>query len=279
MRDLAHYTGLEAITTSPFPLYASLEIVQDIVSVTTRFEHATRFFGRLFNVRPEIGLVVLSAADWGRYAALPVFGVTHYDYARGTIVTAVQPSSFWQSSLNLVERAAPQMLPEIRAVYGRPDEAIDLLPHIHLWLAHDIGHAFHLHSSYWFPRRWLMEYFADLCSYVYTATQEPDSLPYLETFPRALHAVSPSALRYHTWHAFEAQYGSDDMGLENYLWYHGYLYEAARASYRTAGVDTLQQLWDGFVVATAENMTDAELVRVLQHVQPELARIVATLPE
>ena len=117
-------------------------------------------------------------------------------------------------------------MPELRNVYGRPDGRITLTPHIEWWIVHDLGHTFHAHLSYWFPRKWLMELFADLCLYTYVAANEPDYLPRLETVLRLLHQLPAAHFRYHTLHDFDTQYL--DMELVNYLWYHGHFFACAK---------------------------------------------------
>jgi hypothetical protein len=277
MPDLARYAGLQRVSTFPLPTFVSAELVRSVSGIAFRFEQASQFFGQLFTVRPGIGLVVLSAQDWPHYAALPVFGVTHYDYPRHMIVTAAEPSTFWHPAVERIRTASPQLISDLQAMYMQSAGDVDLTPHINLWLSHDIGHAFHLHAGYWFPRRWLMEYFADLCSYASTATYEPNQLPALDTFPRVLRVIDASHMRYHTLHDFEAHYGDGAMSLENYLWYHGYLYEAAQQAYQLMGTDALRHMWEAFVVANVEDMSDDQLAQTLRQVQPHLAHIVATL--
>jgi hypothetical protein len=274
MTDLAHYEGLERLPGVPFPAYTSLELLPVAGNIATRFDQARRFFSSTLAVEPQAGLVVLTAADWPRYAALPLFGVTHYDYPRRMVVTAAQPSTFWRPMVELIGAMSEQLMQELQTVYGRPDESIDLTPHVDLWITHDLGHACHLHAGYWFPRRWLMEYFADLCSYTYVATREPAQLAALETFPLVARGIDPGRFPYRGLADFEAHYGKDSMSFENYLWYHGFLYQAAGDEYRAAGVQALQRLWQACVIAGVGEATDAELAELLRAAQPHLARLI-----
>ena len=69
------------------------------------------------------------------------------------------------------------------------------------------------------------------------------------------------------------------MALENYLWYHGYLYEAAKQAYDAEGVQALQRMWEAFVVANVQEIDDDKLAEVLRQVQPALARMLAVWPK
>jgi len=69
------------------------------------------------------------------------------------------------------------------------------------------------------------------------------------------------------------------MALENYLWYHGYLYEAAKQAYDAEGVQALQRMWEAFVVANVQEMDDDKLTEVLWHVQPALAQMLTAWPK
>lgn len=273
MIDLTPYAGLQPISGFDFPIRLSPALIGAAAGIAQRFQQTTRFLSQLLNVTPEVGLAILSAQDWPQYAALPLFGVTHYDYPRRIVVTAAEPSVFWQPVLGLVRADSGELMQRLQAVYGQPDGHIDLTPHVDLFLSHDIGHAFHLHTGYWFPRRWLMEYFADLCAYTYIAIQEPAQLPALETLPLVLQAVSRRDVHYHRWQDFDTQYGSDSMSIANYFWYHGHLFAAAKQEYQATGINALQRLWQAFVVAKIEKVTDAALMQLLWQTQPHLAQM------
>jgi hypothetical protein len=69
------------------------------------------------------------------------------------------------------------------------------------------------------------------------------------------------------------------MALENYLWYHGYLYEAAKQAYDAEGVQALQRMWEAFVIANIQEIEEDKLAGVLQQVQPALAQMLAAWPK
>jgi len=73
---------------------------------------------------------------------------------------------------------------------------------------------------------------------------------------------------------FEAHYDKNDWSFENYLWYHGVLFTKAQQAFERAGVQALQQLWQSFVGANVEQVSDTKLLNLLFQAQPELARMV-----
>jgi hypothetical protein len=158
---------------------------------------------------------------------------------------------------------------------GRPD----LTAHVDKGVAHDLGHAYHLDRGAWFPRRWLMELFADLCAYTALTQAEPAALPALLTLPRALCAVAPEALPLSSLAEFEAHYGGEALDVATYLWYHGRLFGLAEQLHRAYGERALQQLWAVFVVPAVSDVDDAEFAALLAQTSPLLADAARTWPE
>ncbi len=277
MTDPEYSAGLQRLPAFSLPVFASPDLVHFAEGIGARFERAYQCYSDILGTSPQVGLAVISVADWPRYAAFPTYGITHYDYPHRMVVTATEPGTFLQPAIDFIRADAPALVPDLQTVYGQAPD-IDLAPNVELWITHDLGHAFQLDSGYWFPRLWLMEYFADLCSYAYVALNEPDRLPALETFPRTIRAVDARHLRYQTLGAFEQQYHGGDWTIENYLWYHGYLYETAKQAYRAAGIRSIQQMWQAFVVAKVREVSDDQLAEIFQHAQPEVAAMLHAWP-
>jgi hypothetical protein len=279
MIDHTHYKDLQPLDGFVSPVCASQDLIAPAQQIARRYTQAYHFLSAVLPVMPDIGLVVLSEHDWARYAAVPTFGITHYDYPHHAVVTAAQPSTFWHPIAERINTYAPALHDQLRSVYGQPNGDIDLTPNIDQWVVHDLGHAFHLAVPYWFPRRWLMEYFADLCAYSYLASNEPERLPALMTLYRVFRAIDAHHFQYNTLTAFEAQYDGGDWSLDNYLWYHGSLFSGAEAAYRAVGTQALQRLWQTFVSANVQEVSDRQLLDLLAEAQPELARVVAAWPQ
>ena len=173
MANVGRYEGLQLLPELPFPVYATPGLEHAATTIARRFARAYRFLSETLETAPRAGLLVLSAGDWDRHASVPAYGLTHYDYGRRMVIAPGHSSTFWHPVIDVVGAASAHLLEELRTVYAQPDGHIDLAAHIDLWAVHDLGHAFHLHVAYWFPRKWLMEFFADLCLYTYLATVEP----------------------------------------------------------------------------------------------------------
>jgi hypothetical protein len=249
-------------------VYASSSLDQIAHPIATRFTRAYHFLHQTLGTSPQVGLLVLSREDWLRYAALPVYGLTHYDLAQRMVIAGGQPSTFWHPVLEMLSETSAQLLQELHQIYEQPDGQIDLTTHIDLWIAHDLGHAFHLQRSYWFPRRWLMELFADLCLYTYVATEEPNHLSALETFPRVMTEMQAGALNVQVLQDFETRYL--DMPLETYLWYHGHFFEQAKQIYTAVGVSALQNMWHLFVASNVQDIPDEDIIAMLKRIQPNI---------
>jgi hypothetical protein len=271
-------TELLTLAGFPFPVQSSPDLVEHARRLAERFERAYGFLRQTLAVDPQVGLRVLSASDWPVHAhpAFTDYGLTHFDPTQAMVITGGPGSTFWRAFVDAIAAAVPDLLGELQAVYGQADGQIDLARHIETWIVHDLGHACHIRLDYWFPRVWLMEFFADLCLYSYLASNEPAYLPALETLPRVLSRISPDHVRYHTLPDFDAQYIKLD--LTNYLWYHGHLFETARKAYAAGGTGVLERLWQTFALANLREVSDAELAGMLQQVQPEIAQMLRGWP-
>ena len=279
MTNLEKYTGLERLPEFTLPISTSHGLETLAHPIAARFARAHHFFSEVLGRDVQVGLVVLSPEDWARTALLPTYGLTYYDYPNRLVVTGATPGTFWHGTVELVGKVSAELLQELRAVYGTPDGQIDLTPNVHLWPVHDLGHACNLDVPYWFPRTWLLEFFADVCLHTYLAANEPEQLPVQETLWRVLSNVPAQRFPYRSLHDFEAQYGDGEWTMENYGWYHAQFYEGAKRLYDALGVAGLQRMWQLFVVANVREATDAQLADLLGEVEPGLARMWDGTPE
>lgn len=275
----ARYEGLAELDIAGLYAFCSPGTVAAALPIARRCAAAQQVLARLFGFPIVPELLVLSRADWPVRAAFPTYGLTHYDRSRHAIVAPGEPADFWTPVLDLLERAAPAQLPQLRVVYGERAGRPDLTAHVDTWVAHDLGHAYHLDRGAWFPRRWLMELFADLCAVVALAQAEPAALPALLTLPQALCAVAPVAVPLSSLADFETHYGGAALDIATYLWYHGRLFRLAEQLDAAGGERILQQLWAVFVIPSVSDVDDAELAPLLARVSPLLATAARTWPD
>lgn len=276
MKHGAPYAGLQRLNEFPLPIYTSSGHAPSVHRLATRFVRAYAFLHETFALTPPVGLLILSPQDWPQYAGFPTYGLTHYDPAQRMVITGSQLGTFWYPILDLIGATSPDVVQDLQVIYPQAHNRVDVTAHVDTWIVHDLGHAFHLSESYWFPRTWLMELFADLCVYTYLALHEPQHLPALETLPHAVRGLPVQVFRYQTLSDFETRY--INMEAANYLWYHGQFFAHAQRVYQVAGRHALQRLWRTFVVANVQTVSDTELIALLQTVQPELAQVVRAWP-
>jgi hypothetical protein len=273
----APYATLSQLSGFRVPVYASEDVQAHARALAQRFDRAYTYLTGLLQIPLDVRLALLSRQDWPRYVQSPFYGAAMYDYPQRTVVSGAEPTDFWEPILARLQADAPALLERLRPLYARADGAIDLTPHVELWMIHDLGHACHLHHAYWFPRKWLMELFAALCQYTYFAEREPGLLPLVETFLLVLHDLPAEAIEYRTLADFEARYIA--LPLDSYLWFAGHLMQLARDLYAQFGADAVTRMWRLFVLGTIEGATDAELRRQMLDADPGIAAILGALPE
>jgi hypothetical protein len=276
MTDVPPGGDLAVLSELAVPVHHSRGLEGYARLLATRFERAHGFFSSLFGMSPQVGLVVLSADDWLNcaHASFPTYGLTYYFDRQ--IVTGGPDTTFWRPLVDALVTTAPHLAPQLRDVYGRQGGQIALTPHVEWWIVHDLGHAFHVHLDYWFPRIWLMELFANLCLYTYLATSEPAYLSVQETLPRLLSQLPAAEFRYRKLSDFDAQYLN--MDLVNYLWYHAHFFACAKRAYDAAGSTALDRLWRRLVMPNVRDVAETELDALLQHIQPEFAQMIRSWP-
>lgn len=190
----------------------------------------------------------------------------HFSWFGRKLVVASEPGDFWHGLIDIIQQNVPDRYEQLRQIYGRNNQDIDLSPFFDLLVVHELGHAFQHAGSCQFPRLWLMELYANLCLQAYIETVEAEHLPLLETFPAAMRQLNPSLFEHHSLADFEELYS--DVGPINYVWYQAFLHKAAAHTYAAGNVQALQQLWRTFRVS------DAQLLTVLeQQVHPVFAQI------
>jgi hypothetical protein len=266
----ARYAGLEALDLHGLSAFTSPICRVAALPIARRCAAAQQVLAGILGTQVVPELLILSRADWPGRAAMPLYGLTHYDRPHHAIVAPGEPSDLLAPALDLVAQAAPMACAALQRIYGTPT-GIDLTAHVDTYVAHDLGHAFHLAHEAWFPRRWLMELFADLCAYTALAATEPAALPALMGLPQALLAVPASAVPHWSLDAFEMYYGGPELAIATYLWYHGRLFALAERLHADLGEAALRRMWAVFVETRVQAADSAELAALLTAVAPYLA--------
>jgi hypothetical protein len=139
-----------------------------------------------------------------------------------------------------------------------------------------MAHLFHNQAAVQFPRLWLMEFFCNLSLHAYVATDIPEQLSQLETFPQLVVNGGYAHYQHHTLADLERLYFN--VGAQNYGWYQSQWHVAARHVYDLGGVEVLERLWKAFS-GSNEALSDEQLIARLNNmVHPRVAQIMTEWP-
>lgn len=213
---------------------------------------------------PRVRLLVLSPADWQRFARIPAYGMPH-TVNDSTLVVAAEDNAMWRGMVPPAARLSSAQAAAVAKVYRTAQGQPSMMPFYDLLALHELGHAFYRQAGLGRPRYWVDELFANLLLHTFVATQQPALLPALELFPQLVVAgTDANTLPYTTLQAFEQQYGNmESVEPRNYGWYQCRLHRAAARIYEQQGAAALPALWRAFRQNSAL-YTDAELAAYLQ---------------
>jgi hypothetical protein len=274
------YPNLCALSGIPIAVYFSAGTEQRARELAGRCQRAYQFLGTTLNFEAEICVLVLAPEHWQDYTGSPMYGVPQTIDKR-TVVVAGQNSELWEMIVPPLEDLSPAVAQAMRVVYGQPNGSIDLASYMSLLAVHEMGHLYLDQATgtfdFNFPRRWLVELFCNLCLQAYIAIEEPEQLPSLETFPKAIVIRGLSPLSYQSLDDFERLYAG--MEPPNFVWYLSQLHLAAQRIYNAGGLEILQQLWQ-MLVQLSEKVSDEQLALYLRtEVHPEVERVLAKWPD
>ena len=110
MANVGRYERLQLLPEFPFPVYATPGLEYAATTIAGRFARAYRFLSQMLETTPRVGLLVLSAGDWDRHAAVPTYGLTHYDDGQRMVIAPGHPSTFWHPVIDVVGAASADLL-------------------------------------------------------------------------------------------------------------------------------------------------------------------------
>ncbi len=225
-------SGLVPIPGFPFPVLASAGFELQAQHVARRCARAYGVLGDALELSPGFTLKVLSGADWHN-PSLP-YGMPYYASAAQELVVAGESADFWRRFVPLLEQAAPSVYAEVVEVYGA---TADLSRFFNLLVVHELGHAFLQPGA---GSHWLDETFANICLHTSIAVDEPDVLPALVTFPKAMVSLDPGVLDHVNLADFQTLYSRIDP--LNYGWYQCHFHGIAKLFHDSGGRSALQRL-------------------------------------
>ena len=219
------------------PTFASPGLEERAASVGRIAADSYEYLGDLLRFRPDVQLLVVDEADWPRVSEA-LYGLPNA--SNGTLVVAGGEPPLWASFAEMVQ---PEDRAEFEAVYRADDGSIKLGPFMDLIAVHEVAHVFHEGSQH-FPRLWLQEFFANLCTHAWVAERAPQDLSILSTLPRLAVKAPPATFAHTSRDEFERLYM--DVGGPNYVWYQFRLQVEAGALYDRAGAGVVRRLFEAF---------------------------------
>ncbi len=231
-------------------------------TIATRVDNASMYYQQLLGFKPDVILLVLTAADWSTYTSFPVYGMPHYNDDK-TLIVAAEDNPFWKSFLPPLEQLPPDFREQIQTVYKNEKSQVSMQAFFDLLALHELGHAFQFQGGLNMQRKWMSELYTNILLHAYLAENEPESLPALTLFPRMVIAGGTKEFTYTSLQDLEARY--NEIGQQhpkNYGWYQSRWHAAAGSIYDAGGKKVGRQLWDGFK-REKKMLTDEQLIAFL----------------
>jgi hypothetical protein len=265
---------LALVRDEPHQVLASRGAEDRAAAISDRCTRAHRYLGDVLLFRPQLRILVLSAADWQRHGTFSLYGMPHYNDER-TLVLAANENRFWQQMAPEEKDLPAGERRRLDAVYGSADGHLRLSGFFDLLAVHELAHLFHLQARRPFPRLWLQELFCNLCMQAFVTTAEPATLPELDTFPSVVVSGGHGRFSHIGLEEFERLYVQ--VGALNYGWYQCHLHLTAKRVFDAAGEDALRRCWNR-LPRLDPDISDATLALELEAIHPELARMLTGWP-
>jgi len=257
------YKDLVSLDGYKTKVYYSSGNDERAIIVAERMDNVLDFYKKIIDFEPEVTLLILSPADWGKFTTFPVYGMPHYDEIREILIMASDNNDFWNSFIPPVDRLPKELADKISATYVDENGNLSMQAFFDLLAIHEIGHAYHFQAGLNVQRKWMGELFCNILLHTYIAEKEPEQLPALTVFPQMVIAGGNEDYTYTNLVDIEERY--DEIGQkypQNYGWYQCGWHSAAGNIYDAGGVDTFTKLWDA-LAAQKENLNNSELAAFL----------------
>lgn len=236
------YENLSKLSQPEFPAYCSKGAEQQATTITQRLANALRYHEKLLGFKPEITLLVLTAADWSTYTSFPVYGMPHYTDSK-TLIVAIEDNPFWQSFIPPLDQLPKELADQVGQAYTVKGK-LTMQPFFDLLAIHELGHAFHEQGGLTMQRLWMGELFCNVFLHTYVAEEEPQSLPALTVFPNMVVGAGAREYKYTRLLDIEERY--EEIGQQypkNYGWFQCRWHAGAAQMYDVAGKQLCVNLW------------------------------------
>lgn len=258
----AQYDSLQKLDV-PQKVYYSNGVKARAESIAKNVSGAETYFKQQLSVSPDYTLLILTPADWKKFAhPKAIYGIPHF-LPDGRLVVASDNNDFWRANMKPLENADAKIQERIKKVYGQ-DGGPSLQRFFDLLAIHELGHAFQSAAKLNKQRSWLSELSCNIMLHTYIAEKQPDLLEPLTVFPAGLvNATNPESLKYDKMEDFDAHYTElATQYPENYGWYQCRFHVAAGQIYDKGGVKALKSLWAA-LLANPDRLDDKMLYELL----------------
>lgn len=256
------YNQLEELKDHSVRIYYSAGHEQRAQAIVKRVDRAMEYYQELLDFKPEVTLLVLTEADWGKYTSFPVYGMPHYNDDK-TLIVAAEDNAFWKSFIPPLDQLPKDLKNRIEDVYKDSKGNLSMEAFFDLLALHELGHAFHFQAGLNMQRKWMGELFVNILLHSFIAEKEPASLQALTLFPRMVVAGGTKEFTYTSLKDVHERY--NEIGKEhpkNYGWYQCRWHTTAGIIYDAAGEEAGKQLWNAFK-NQKETLTDEAIPHFL----------------
>lgn len=256
------YNQLEELKDHSVRIYYSAGHEQRAQAIVKRVDRAMEYYQELLDFKPEVTLLVLTEADWGKYTSFPVYGMPHYNDDK-TLIVAAEDNAFWKSFIPPLDQLPKDLKNRIEDVYKDSKGNLSMEAFFDLLALHELGHAFHFQAGLNMQRKWMGELFVNILLHSFIAEKEPASLQALTLFPRMVVAGGTKEFTYTSLKDVHERY--NEIGKEhpkNYGWYQCRWHTTAGIIYDAAGEEASKQLWNAFK-NQKETLTDEAIPHFL----------------
>ena len=256
------YNQLEELKDHSVRIYYSAGHEQRAQAIVKRVDRAMEYNQELLDFKPEVTLLVLTEADWGKYTSFPVYGMPHYNDDK-TLIVAAEDNAFWKSFIPPLDQLPKDLKNRIEDVYKDSKGNLSMEAFFDLLALHELGHAFHFQAGLNMQRKWMGELFVNILLHSFIAEKEPASLQALTLFPRMVVAGGTKEFTYTSLKDVHERY--NEIGKEhpkNYGWYQCRWHTTAGIIYDAAGEEAGKQLWNAFK-NQKETLTDEAIPHFL----------------
>lgn len=256
------YNQLKELKDHSVRIYYSAGHEQRAQAIVKRVDRAMEYYQELLDFKPEVTLLVLTEADWGKYTSFPVYGMPHYNDDK-TLIVAAEDNAFWKSFIPPLDQLPKDLKNRIEDVYKDSKGNLSMEAFFDLLALHELGHAFHFQAGLNMQRKWMGELFVNILLHSFIAEKEPASLQALTLFPRMVVAGGTKEFTYTSLKDVHERY--NEIGKEhpkNYGWYQCRWHTTAGIIYDAAGEEASKQLWNAFK-NQKETLTDEAIPHFL----------------